>query len=65
MIGLHAFVGADRDHPAEATAFDHFFHRGVEGRVAQHEAERHAAAQFAGAAVDGLAALKRLRGGLL
>ena len=65
MERLHTFVGPDRDQPAEATAFDHVFHRGVERRVAQDKAQRHAAAEFAGAAVDRLAALERLRGGLL
>ena len=52
MPGADAFRGVNGDHLAQGAAVDDFFDLLIKGGVAEHMADQHAAAQFAGAPVE-------------
>lgn len=63
VVGFYAFVGADGDDAAEFAGVDDGFDGGVEGCVAEDEAEGDAALEFFGEIVDLLAAFEGFGGG--
>lgn len=63
MEGLHPLVSTNGDDPAQAAVINEALHRRVERCVAQDEAERDSAAEFARTAVDFLTAVERFGGG--